>query len=95
MKSKTWEKEFKSMANMNRWAFWMEGIKFIKKLLKEEFEKGWQTGHKQTKSDYRDLIKKNIGKLRQWINERPQDMPVTNGDIEEWLFDKNGGEKTS
>lgn len=31
-------------------------------------------------------IKKNIGFLRQWLNEKPKDRLVTNKDIEKWLF---------
>jgi len=39
-------------------------------------------------------IKKNIGFLRQWLNEKPEDRLVTNKDIEEWLFNfrKESGE---
>ncbi len=32
-------------------------------------------------------VRKNVGFLRQWINEKPKDMLVTNENIEYWLFD--------
>ena len=32
-------------------------------------------------------IKNRIGWLRQWINEKPKDLLVTNEMIEVWLFD--------
>lgn len=34
-------------------------------------------------------IKNNIGFLRQWINEKPNNKLVTNHDIEEWLLKFN------
>ena len=33
-------------------------------------------------------IQNNIGNLRQWINEKPADLLVTNEMIETWLFPK-------
>ena len=32
-------------------------------------------------------VKERVGFLRQWINEKPKDMMVTNEQIETWLFD--------
>ena len=33
----------------------------------------------------RERIKGNVGMLRQWLNERPKDVLVTNKEIELWL----------
>jgi hypothetical protein len=45
----------------------------------------------------RELIRNNIGFLRQWLNERTQkesERLVTNKDIETWLFPEGNYDKT-
>ena len=39
----------------------------------------------QAKQEERERIKKNIGQLRQWLNERTEDRLITNEDIETFL----------
>jgi len=40
----------------------------------------------QTREEFKEEIKNNIGFLRQWLNEKPTDRLVKNEDIEKWLF---------
>ena len=42
----------------------------------------------KAKREERELVKVNIGYLRQWINEISTTHLVTNEEIEEWLFTK-------
>jgi hypothetical protein len=41
---------------------------------------------RKAKLEEKNRIKINIGFLRQWINEKPSNLLVTNEHIEEWLF---------
>lgn len=36
--------------------------------------------------DVEELLESRIGFLRQWLNEKPSDLLVTNADIKYWLF---------
>ena len=60
--------------------------KIVKNLLassQKDKEEAYQSGVKAE----RKRTEANIGFLRQWLNEKPEKMLVTNEDIEEWLFD--------
>lgn len=39
----------------------------------------------KAKQEERGRIRKNIGQLRQWLNERTEDRLITNEDIETFL----------
>lgn len=41
---------------------------------------------KEFAKEYDKQLRTNIGFLRQWINEKPENLLVTNEHIEEWLF---------
>ena len=53
---------------------------FSKKMNKALFET-----ENQDKQEERERILKNIGQLRQWLNERTEDGLITNKDIETFL----------
>ncbi len=42
----------------------------------------------QTRKEQREKMRKNIGMLRQWLNERPNKNLVTNDEIEYWLYEE-------
>ena len=50
--------------------------------------KEWKDIFQLMEQAERDRIKKNIGFLRQWLNEKPPGL-ITNEDIEHWLFNQD------
>lgn len=77
---------------------------FISSQIKQAEARGFQDGVTITKSamaeenariktnakaEVVEEITKNIGMLRQWINEKPADMLVTDEHIKIWLFEKD------
>ena len=48
--------------------------------IKKKYEKELSQAHQS-------VIEEERKRIRQWLNEKPEKMLVTNEDIEEWLFD--------
>lgn len=66
-----WKKELKSV----------NGYKFASPASQKEIA----SFISQTLLTEREMINSNIGMLRQWLNEKPDDRLVTNEDIKHWL----------
>ena len=59
---------------------WEDQHKIIKSFISSTIQEAWE--------EEREKIKQNIGFLRQWLNEKPESLLVTNEHIELWLFDE-------
>jgi len=53
----------------------------IEKIIEQEKA----VAHHAGVEEERERVKSKVGWLRQWLNEKPKDMLVTNEQIEEWL----------
>ncbi len=55
-------------------------------LFGDQRRKFYQMGYNEAENDTIARVKRNIGMLRQWLNERPQNMLVTNKQLETWIL---------
>ena len=58
-------------------------------LMEDEFAlltEAEQRGYERGMGEEREKIKKNIFLLRQWINEKPKDLLITNEQLEKFLL---------
>ncbi len=83
-----WEKEFDKRFGCSEIEYWEFSVNELKDFIRFLLQQVYTERSRSARQEGIEEAKKNVGQLRQWLNERNSKELITNKEIEYWLFDE-------